>query len=48
MQLEQKNNNQNKQPVNRTRAIASVVIWALIIGMMTFMVTNGCRGLSEG
>ncbi len=40
--MEQKNNNQNKQPVNRTRAIVSVVIWALIIGMMIFMVTNGC------
>ena len=46
MQLEQDNNNNNnnnqKRPVLRMRGIISVLIWALIIGMMIFMVTNGC------
>ena len=46
MQLEQDNNNNNnnnqKRPVLQMRGIISVLIWALIIGMMIFMVTNGC------
>ncbi len=35
--MEQKNNNQN-----RTGRFITIAVWALIIGMMIFMVTNGC------
>ena len=35
--MEQKNNNQN-----RMGRFITIAVWALIIGMMIFMVTNGC------
>ena len=37
-------NNKNKNPNNRSRTgrMITILVWALIIGMMLFMVTNGC------
>lgn len=34
-------NNQNNNPLKK-RGLITFIIWALIIGMMIFMVTNGC------
>lgn len=36
--MEQRNNNKP----NRTRGLVTIAIWAVIIGMLIFMVTNGC------
>ena len=39
--MEHKNNNQNKN-LNRFRGIGTIAVWVLIVGLMVFMVTNGC------
>ena len=39
--MEDKNNKQNNQP-NRIRSIGTIAVWVLILGLMVFMVTNGC------
>ena len=39
--MEDKNNKQNNQS-NRIRSIGTIAVWVLILGLMVFMVTNGC------